>query len=74
MKFSEWAAPLVPVLQSDRSMCLCGDYKVTVNSVANVELSSLPRIDDLLASLTGGKIRRVWEPLPSQMLSRVLNL
>ena len=51
VKFSEWAAPVVPVLKSDGSLRLCGDYKVTVNSVANVESYPLPRINDLLASL-----------------------
>ena len=56
VKFSEWAAPVVPVLKSDGSLRLCGDYKVTVNSVANVESYPLPRINDLLASLTGGKV------------------
>ena len=56
VKFSEWAAPVVPVLKSDGSLRLCGDYKVTVNSVANVESYPLPRINDLLASLTGGNV------------------
>eukprot|EP00731_Ephydatia_muelleri_P001700 Em0001g1700a len=56
VKFSEWAAPVVPVLKSDGSLRLCGDYKVTVNSVANVESYPLPRINDLLGSLTGGKV------------------
>ena len=56
VKFSEWAVPVVPVLKSDGSLRLCGDYKVTVNSVSSVESYPLPRIDDLLASLTGGKV------------------
>ena len=56
VKFSDWAAPIVPVLKSDGSMRLCGDYKVTVNRVANTESYPLPRIDDLLASLTGGNV------------------
>ena len=38
------------------SMCSCWDYKVAANRVANVESYPLPRIDGLLASLTGGKI------------------
>ena len=34
----------------------CGDYKVTVNRAAKVDKYSLPLIDDLFASLAGGKI------------------
>ena len=53
---AEWAAPIVPVVKSDGSIRICGDYKVTVNKAAEVESYPLPRIDDLLASLGGGKI------------------
>ena len=50
IQFSEWAAPVVPVVKCDGSIRLCGDYKLTVNRVANLECYPLPRIDDLLAS------------------------
>ena len=33
----QWAAPIVPVVKSDNSMRVCGDYKVTVNRVAKVD-------------------------------------
>ena len=56
IQFSEWAAPVVPVVKCDGSIRLCGDYKLTVNRVANLECYPLPRIDDLLASLGKGKI------------------
>ena len=32
IQFSEWAAPIVPVVKKDRSVRICGDYKVTVKS------------------------------------------
>ena len=54
--FSDWAAPVVPVVKHNGSLRICGDYKLTVNSVANIESYPLPRIDDLLASLAGGKV------------------
>lgn len=52
---AEWAAPIVPVVKSDGSIQICGDYKITVNKAAEVESYPLPKIDDLLASLGRGK-------------------
>ena len=33
VRYSEWAAPILPVVKPDNSVRVCGDYKVTVNSV-----------------------------------------
>ena len=55
VQFSEWAAPIVPVIKNDGSVRICGDYKVTVNRVAKLDKYPLPLIDDLFASLAGGK-------------------
>ena len=52
--FSDWAAPIVPVLKRDGSVRVCGDYKVTVNRAAKLDTYPLPRIDALFASLAGG--------------------
>ena len=53
--FSEWAAPIVPVLKKDGTVRICGDYKLSVNQASKVDSYPLPKIDDLLASLAGGK-------------------
>ena len=54
VQFSDWAAPIVPVVKKDGSVRICGDYKVTVNQVAKTDTYPLPRIEDLFASLAGG--------------------
>ena len=33
VQFSEWAAPIVPIMKPDNSIRICGDYKTTVNQV-----------------------------------------
>ena len=55
VKFSDWAAPIVPVLKKDGGIRICGDYKLTVNRAAKIDTYPLPRIDDLFAALAGGK-------------------
>ena len=55
IQFSEWAAPVVPVVKKDGSIRLCGDYKITVNQAARVDSYPLPKIDDLLSTLGGGQ-------------------
>ena len=56
VKLSAWAAPVVPVIKKDSSVRLCGDYKLTVNSAAQNEVYLLPRIEELFAAVSGGKI------------------
>ena len=56
IQFLEWAAPVVPVLKSDReSIRLCGDFKMTVNQIAKPDQYPIPRLEDLFATLAGGK-------------------
>lgn len=54
-EFSNWAAPIVPVVKQDGSVRICGDYKLTINQVAKLNKYPLPKIEELLASLAGGK-------------------
>ena len=54
MKFSDWATPIVPVVKSNGTVRICGDYKTTVNPILEVDRHPLPDIDDLLSQLAGG--------------------
>ena len=45
---------MVPILKKDGFVRLCGDYKVTVNRETVTETYPLPRVEDLLATLSGG--------------------
>ena len=55
VSMSEWAAPIVPVLKPDGSIWICGDYKLTINQAAKPDVYPLPRVEDLFATLAGGK-------------------
>ena len=55
VQYSDWAAPLVPVEKADRTLWICGDYKVTVNPVLLVDQYPMPTPEDLFATLAGGK-------------------
>ena len=55
--YSEWAAPIVPVLKPDKkSVRICGDFKLTVNQAVKVDRYPIPLIQDLFAGLNGGKV------------------
>ena len=59
VQFSNWAAPIVPVVpvvKRDGAVRICGDYKVTINRATETNTYPLPRIEDLFASLARGKI------------------
>ncbi len=56
VQFSDWAAPIVPVIKSDGSIRICGDYSVTVNAVSKLDSYPLPRVDDLFTAMSGGKL------------------
>ena len=49
VQFSEWAAPIVPVLKSDKSSIrICGDFRLTVNPVSKLDRYPIPKVEDLL--------------------------
>ena len=55
VQFSDWAAPVVPVLKGNGEVRICGDYKTTINQVAKLYTYPIPRIEDLYATFSGGK-------------------
>ena len=51
---SRWAAPIVPVPKKNGQICICGDFKVTINPVLQADQYSLPKLEDLFSTLVGG--------------------
>ena len=57
IEFADWAAPIVPVLKSDKkSIRICGDFKVTINQVSKLDRYPIPKVEDLFTALSGGKL------------------
>ena len=55
VQYSDWATPVVPVPKPDGSVRLCGDFKITINPMLQVDQHPLPKPLDLLTILAGGK-------------------
>jgi len=55
MKYSDWATPVVPVPKPDGAVRLCGDFKVTVNPVLQIDKYPILKPEDLLTVLAGGQ-------------------
>ena len=51
VQFADWAAPIVPIVKDDKSIRICGDYKVTVNQAAKLDNYPIPKAEDLFATL-----------------------
>ena len=58
---SDWAAPIVPIQKTNGDIRICGDFKVTVNKVSKPDSYPIPRIEDLYAKLSGGKVFSVLD-------------
>ena len=55
VQYSEWAIPIVPVMKSDGTVRVYGDYKLTVNKVSKLDGYLIPKLDDLYTKLVGGQ-------------------
>ncbi|VDN38689.1 unnamed protein product [Dibothriocephalus latus] len=54
-QYSEWAVPIIPVLQADGSVGISGDYKLATNAETKLNYYSLPRSEDRYESLSDGQ-------------------
>ena len=55
VNISEWATLIVPVIKEENSIRICGDYKMTVNQVSQLDNYPIPKIDILFAEISGCK-------------------
>lgn len=44
------------IASAEKRLRLCGDYKVSANQAVETETYPLPRLEELLATLSGGKV------------------
>lgn len=56
IQFSEWATPIVPTVKPDKSVRICGDFKLTINQAAKLDRYPVPRIENLFGNLSGGQL------------------
>ena len=54
VEISELATPIVPILKPEKSVRICGDYKLTVNQNAIIGNYPIPKNEDVFATLAGG--------------------
>ena len=55
VQYSEWATRIVPILRSDGTVRVYGDYKHTFNKVSKLDAYPIPKLDDLYSKLTGSQ-------------------
>ena len=55
--YANWAAPKVAMMKSDqKSMRVCGDFRMTVNPVSKLNRYPIPKVEVLFATLERGKM------------------
>ena len=77
VQFASWAAPILPVLKADKSsVCICGDFRQTINPVLKLDRYPIPKIEDLFATLSKGKsftkldLSQAYQQLPLEEESK----
>ena len=59
--YSDWATHIVTVPKREGCLRLCGDYKVTVNPVLDVDQYPLPKPEDIFATLSSPECKRRYD-------------
>ena len=54
VQYSDWAAPVVPVLKRDGSVRLCGDFSVSINPKMEVNQYPLPQPNEMFTNVNDG--------------------
>nr|XP_046478641.1 uncharacterized protein K02A2.6-like [Neodiprion pinetum] len=52
---SEWATPIVPVIKTDGTVRICGNFKLTLNPNLVKDRHPIPLIDEIFLALRSGK-------------------
>ena len=60
VQFAEWAAPIVPVVKPDKSVRVCGDFKLTVNKASQLDRYPTPKAEDLFATWLVARVSPSW--------------
>ena len=55
LQYLEWAALIIAVFKTDQSICLCGDYKMAMNTCTTLDSYPIPKIEDLYTKLSQGR-------------------
>ena len=69
MSHSQWAAPIVPVPKKDGQIRICGDFKVIVNSILQVDQYPLPKQEDLFVTASDQSLKFPIQPWPPYIAS-----
>ena len=69
--WSDWATPNLVVPKPNGTICLCGDFKMTINPVLKVDQYPLPKMEDIFAASGKGvlysKIDLQWAYLQMEL-------
>ena len=55
VEYSDWAAPIVPILKADETVHICGENKTTINYYSKLDGYPLPKAEDMFTTLMDGQ-------------------